>query len=61
MLTVHLAWTGPPAQAPFTHTGWDTCPARWLSMFYSMLHGVLMYLTLAGHLNKVLVGLLQGT
>ena len=25
--TMWLAWTGPRALAPFTHTGWNTCTA----------------------------------
>ena len=34
-LTVRLAWTGPPAQARFARTGWDTSPAS-LSLLASL-------------------------
>ena len=25
-MLVRLAWTGPPAPAPYARTGWDACP-----------------------------------
>ena len=31
-MLMRLAWTGPPAPAHYTHTGWDTCPASIASL-----------------------------
>ena len=60
---MRLAWTGPPAR--FACTGWDTCPTSLapvtvlaVEVLLNAIQKVksLNYLTLVGHLHKVLVG-----